>query len=167
MVHLLTYTYLHRFTEMEVACLDAKHLWDFTYLWNVGGGRRWEWIFCFKDFQIPAYLSWTTSCSCFLVCHSFSQSSAFNVYRMALGEKKGRLLGVAFILKCIHVPFFVFLVFQDLISLSMFLMEIPSSKLNTTKAIILNVKTCKTVHTALTHQETLKCSVCSIISWLY
>lgn len=51
-VNLLTDPYLHWLTEMEVACLDAKHLWEFTYLWNVGGGRRWEWIFCVKDLQV-------------------------------------------------------------------------------------------------------------------
>jgi len=63
---------------------------------------------------------------------------------------------------------FFLIVFQDLISLTIFLMEIPSSKLNnTTKAIFLNVKPCKTVHTPLIHQETLKCSVYSINSGLY
>lgn len=44
-------------SRKEVACLDARHLWDFAYLWNAGGRMRWEWILIFKDFSIPMYLS--------------------------------------------------------------------------------------------------------------
>lgn len=67
----------------------------------------WGCIFCFKGFQIPMYLN--SKGSCFLVCHSYFHFSTY-IYKIyifiytALGEKKGRLLGVIFVLKCIHIP---------------------------------------------------------------
>lgn len=83
------------------------------------------------------------------------------MYSMDLGEEKGRLLGITFVLKCIHIPFFYYyfflIVLQDLISMNMFLMEIPSRKPNTKKVRILYVKTFKTVHVVLTNHESLKC----------
>lgn len=79
-------SYICYLIEMEVACVDAKHLWGFTYLWNFGGGRLWECIFCFKGFQIPMYLN--SKSSCFLLCHSFSHFSVFYMYGHWREERK-------------------------------------------------------------------------------
>lgn len=60
----------------------------------------WGCIFCFKGFQIPMYLNSNVPVLLYVIV--FLTLVRF-IY-MALGEKKGRLLGVIFVLKCIHIP---------------------------------------------------------------